>query len=375
MARIGLDVSVYTTNIDGSDSLLSVPLQSPVNIGGVSVTYFPSTFGRNSTWDSKALYRMLEKTVIHFDILYISAIWQRIGISVGRIAKKHRVPYVVGPHGSFDSVLLKKGKVKKMLYWHLFLKQCIRYAGAIHFTTEYERRQSILLRSGYHSFVVPNCMPAQAFQVNNSSDVSLREEFGIAQNVPLILTVARPVPKKRLDILLNAFKNVSKCFPGARLMIVGRCDSAYARRMKALSNLLGLDEKVIWAGYRTGSRLDDCYAGADLFVLPSMDENFGMVVTEAMAAALPVVISNCVGVAEDVERYNAGIVTDVDAQQVARAAIKLLHDRPRLQKMSENARNAVTQLYSGEQVSRLMLKAYEDILTGRRSQQLQWKQS
>lgn len=373
MAKLGADVSVYTTNVNGRGDLLPVPVGSPTDTGNVSVTYFPSTFGSSSVWNSRALVRKLDQTIKDFDIVYVAAIWQWIGISVGRLARRHGVPYVVGTHGSFDSVLLQKGKIKKILYWHLFLKKCLKYAIALHFTTEYERRQALLLRSGYSSFIVPNCMQKEAFEINESLGERVREEFQILPDAPVLISVGRPDPKKRLDVLLESFPQVLQHFPQARLMIVGHHHNKYALEMKRFSDGMGLSDKVIWTGYRTGDDLKGCYAAADLFLLPSMDENFGMAVTEAMALRVPVVISNHVGVAEDVERYNAGIVTKVDPEQIARAVIDLLRDRPRLQEIGENARKAALQLYSGEQVAHLMLKAFEDILSESRSPECAWQ--
>lgn len=362
LAKNGIDVSVYTTNVDGRGGLLPVTPEEPVDVAGVTVRYFPSTFGRNSDWHSRALARKLDQTIEDFDIVYVAAIWQWIGISAGRLARKHGVPYVVGTHGSFDSELLKNEKIKKMLYWQLFLKKNIRHASALHLTTDYERRQAALLRSGYPSFIVPNCMQPAAFEINESLGGRVREEYQIPRDAPVLIAVGRPDPKKRLDVLLECFPPILEHFAHARLMIVGPHDSEYAGEMKRLSNRMDLSDKVTWTGYRSGDDLKGCYAAADLFLLPSMDENFGMVVTEAMAVGLPVVVSNRVGVAEDVERHNAGIVTGVNAQQVARDVIGLLRDRPRLRDMSRNARKAARQLYSGERVAPMMLKAFEDVL-------------
>ena len=373
MARIGVDVSIYTTNVDGRGGLLPVMPGEPTDVGGVTVTYFPPTFGRNSVWGSRALVRKLDRTIKDFDIVYVAAIWQWIGISVGRLARRHGVPYVVGTHGSFDSVLLQKGKTKKMLYWHLFLRKCLRYAIALHFTTEYERRQAILLRSGYSNFIVPNCMQKEAFEINESLGEQVREEFQILPDAPVLISVGRPDPKKRLDVLLESFPQVLQHFPQARLMIVGHHHNKYALEMKRFSERMGLSDKVIWTGYRTGDDLKGCYAAADLFLLPSMDENFGMAVMEAMALRIPVVISNHVGIAEDVERYNTGIVTKANPEQITRAVIDLLSDRRRLQEMGENARKAALQLYSGEQVAHLMLKVFEDVLFQSHSPECAWQ--
>lgn len=370
LAKIGVDVSVYTTNVDGCGGLLPVMLREPTDVGGVTVTYFSSTFGRNSVWDSRALVRKLKHSISEFDILYIAATWQWLGISAGRLAQKQRVPYVIGTHGALDSMLLKKGKLKKMLYWHFFLQKCIKYAAAIHMTTKYEKEQSVLVQSGYTRFVVPNGMLAETFSINKALCTQVKKQFKIYPETPVLIAVGRSDPKKRLDILLKSFSLVLKSFPKACLMIVGPDENKYAFDMKKLSNQMGLSDNVIWTGYRTGNDLKGCYVAADIFLLPSIDENFGLVVTEAMAVGLPVVISNRVGVADDVECHNAGIVTEVNAKQFGQAIVELLRDRSRLKKMGENARKAAWELYNNEKVAHLMLKAFEDILSQSRNSEL-----
>ena len=373
MAGEGADVSVYATNVDGRGGVIDAPVEQPAEVGGVTVTYFPSTWGGKSVWDSRSLVRTLDQTVSDFDIAYVSAIWQWLGISVGNLARKHVIPYVVGTHGSFDSVSLENAKIKKMLYWHLFLKKCIKHTSALHFTTEYERRQAVLLQSKYPSFIVPNCMQPEAFETDESLGKRIREEFHILPDAPVLITVGRPDPNKRLDVLLESLLLVVQHFPRARLMIVGPHENEHALEMKTLSSRMELSEKVIWTGYRSGDDLKGCYAAADLFLLASMGENFGMAVTEAMAISLPVIISNRVGVAEDVKRHSAGIVTDVSAQQVARAVVDLLRDRPRLQEMRRNARKAAQHLYRGERVAGMMLKAFEDVLSQSPSPEGAWQ--
>ncbi|HPS54835.1 MAG TPA: glycosyltransferase, partial [Sedimentisphaerales bacterium] len=369
MVKIGVDVTVYTTNIDGRGGVLPVKQAELVEMGGVKIYYFQSTFGKNSAWASHQLSRTLDKTIQSFDIIYISAVWQWIAIATSRLAKKHRVPYIMGTHGAFDEVLLNIRKTKKRLYYYLFLKKCIEGAGAIHFTTEYERHQSVMLTSVCHSFIIPNCVAPKEFKADMSLREQLRNELKIPHNASLLLTVGRPDPKKRIDILLKALKKLNESYPDTRLMIVGQSDGKYCQKMKALSETLGVQGNVIWAGHKTGENLDACYLASDLFVLPSIDENFGMAVVEAMAHGVAVVVSDNVGVADNVALSDAGIVTTVDAGQVEKA-IRTLLDHPYMRtEMAVKARHAAKQYYNDETVAKLMTIAFKDIITGSMSEQ------
>jgi len=373
MAKLDAEVSVYTTNTNGQGGLLPVPKGRPVDIGGVKVTYFPSTFGRNSVWDSRAMLQRLDRTVNDFDIVYASAIWQWIGIAAGHLARRHGVPYVVGLHGAFHPATLDKAKLKKRLYWYLFLKRCIRGACALHYSTEYERRVSMGFLPKKESFVIPNTVPVESLSCHSEAPFNICREFGIPNNRFLLLTVVRPDPDKRLDILLRAFAKVVKTIPEARLLIVGSCENEYGEKMKKLARELNIIDLTFWAGYQTGTALKACYSESDLFILASSHENFSMAAAEAMAAGLPVVLSKHIGVAEDVEQHEAGIVTEVDDNAISEAAVELFQNRDRLRAMGQNANKIANQLYKDEQVAHRMLRAFEDVLSNSRNPQCAWQ--
>ena len=215
-------------------------------------------------------------------------------------------------------------------------------------------------------------MPLDAFEMNADLGEKIRSEFRISAGAPLLLTVGRPDPKKRLDVTLDSFQIVHQACPDARLMIVGPYDNDYGLRMKRKSNAMKASDSIIWTGYRTGDALKGCFAAADLFLLPSIDENFGMVVAEAMAAGVPVIVSEHVGVADDVQRRGAGIVTRPEVREFARAVLDLLSDREHMWTMRKKGRDAALALYSGQQVVRLMLQALEDVVSGKRSEECAW---
>jgi glycosyltransferase involved in cell wall biosynthesis len=371
LAMLGADVTVYTTDADGKGGHLTVPVGEVVDVAGVNVMYFSPSLG-SSIWHSRDMVRKVRETISDFDVVYVSAMWQWIGVQVTKVARQQGVPCVVGTHGSLDSVLLQNKRLKKLLYWHLFLKKSLLRASAVHFTTDYERRQSRLLDSRHHSFIVPNCLPYGSCPVGNGSRHELRRMFELPEDMPVLVTVGRPDPKKKFEILIRACQRLTTRGLDFRLLFVGSFENSYGKQLQDLVRSLGLTDKVIWAGYRTGDDLQRCYGGADLFVLPSSDENFGMVVIEAMAHGLPVVISRHVGVADDIQAYRAGHVVDSEVASIVGAVLSLLDGIELRREMGARARSAAMQLYGGEQVAKLMTRAFEDVTCGRRSQECRW---
>ena len=366
LAAQGHTVNVYTTNANGVGQALEMPLDTPVRLGGVEVYYFPSTFGPQSVWDSRALGRKLKQNVQQYDIVYISAVWQWLGYETTRICQRLGVPIVFGLHGSLDSRLLGRRRFKKVLYWNLVLQRALHRASAIHYTTEYERSES--KETGVASFVIPNGLDTSEFsRVDSSEDVKRR--YGISADVPLVLTVGRiDDPKKRLDLLISALPQIN----ATCLAIVGPDDSSLARRYKDLSQELKVGHRVIWTGYKTGSDLVEMYSAADVFTLLSEDENFGMVVVEAMACEVPVLVSHYVGVWHDVKDASVGMSVELDLGEVVQVLASLACKPAMWKVRGQNAGRVAQEHFAIEQVARRMAQAFKDVLTGRRSPQCRW---
>jgi len=374
MARQGAAVSVYTTNADGQGGCLDVPVAEPVSVGGVAVTYFPSSLSCSPVWASRQMQHKLERTICGFDIIYVAATWQWIGIAACRIARRRSVPYVVSPHGSFLAPALRCSRFKKLVFWHSFLAGCVEAADALCFTTEYERRGSRSFLPEKASFMVPNPVTVEDGDLHEEDgDSKGKGPFEIPRDGFTLLTVTRAHPNKRLDIVIEALALIRRAGQRARLVVVGPADNGHGERLKALADKLTVSDAIVWAGYQSGAALEACYRASDLFVLPSAHENFCMAAAEAMAHGLPVILSNRVGIAEDVRRHGAGLITDVDVEQVARAIRDVMADPDRRGEMARKARDMAARLYDGRRVAGLVLRAFQDILSGSHSPECAWQ--
>jgi len=132
--------------------------------------------------------------------------------------------------------------------------------------------------TGMPSFIVPNGLDTAEFRSEGPAS-TIRHEFGIPLDAPLVIAVGRPDPSKRLDLLISALSEVEQVY----LAVVGPENSPLSDEYKARSRALGVDARVIWTGYKTGKELIEIYSAADVAALLSESENFGMVVVEALA--------------------------------------------------------------------------------------------
>jgi glycosyltransferase involved in cell wall biosynthesis len=366
LARQGMDVTVYTTNADGKGGHLDVPLNEPVDLGGVKVWYFRCDFGVKRAFYSRSLANRLKETIKDFALVHVSAIWQWHQVNVYRNCKAFSKPYIVSIRGSLSPWSWKQSSAKKRLYWRLFGRGTIKNATAVHFTAEGERLKALSavpFLTKIPNFIVPN-----GIVIKKGKDI--RESLNIPSEKFVLLFVGRIHRKKGIHFVLEALKKLNdKRF---LFLIVGqREDADYTNRLIKLSS--ELQDSVIWHEQVSGDEVWDYYSSSNLFVLPSYDENFGMVVVEAMACGLPVLVSKNVDIWREVQADAAGFVVDQDSDKIACILKKLINDIQLLGQVSENARKSAEKRYNIDKVASLMIKAYEDVLTGRRTRELQWK--
>jgi UDP-glucose:(heptosyl)LPS alpha-1,3-glucosyltransferase len=156
----------------------------------------------------------------------------------------------------------------------------------------------------------------------------IRDRFGIAPDEPLILFVSMNFAIKGLDYLLRGLAGFRKRDPAAafKLLVVGRGDE---RRYKGLANYLGIGDAVVFAGAVSREKLPEVYLAGDIYAMLSRFDTFGMVVLEAMAAGLPVLIGGRVGARDLVRPGENGFVCEdpADSDCVAgRIAMMLRKD-------------------------------------------------
>jgi len=371
LAQKGIDISVYTTDADGKGRFLNVPINKPINLGGVKVLYFHCDLFSKRAFYSKGLSDKLKETLWEFDLAHTSAIWQFVQLSVSNACKKYRIPYIVSSHGSFKKWPWQKNKIAKRLYWNTFGRKSIKETTAIHYTTELEREDSIStvpLLAKIPSFLVPNGIP-----FDEQKEVENKGRFPkINPDEFIILFIGRIHRTKGLEFALKAISRIKE--KRIRFLIIGpEEDKAYSIYLKSLSTELGIREKVLWCGPVTKNETRDFYRKSSLMILTSNSENFGMTVIEAMSNGLPVLVSKNTGIWQDVVSNKAGVGVDLNVNLIAQEIKKLIEEPQMLSRMSKNASFLAKNKYNINNIASLMIKAYEDILNNKRSKNLKWQ--
>ncbi|MFB1490696.1 MULTISPECIES: glycosyltransferase [unclassified Thiocapsa] len=359
-ANAGHQVTICTTNADYPEGVLRPPGTDRLCRGLVEVHYFSVHFAPLDI--SLSLARYMRRNYEKFDIIHIHGLYRFPSTFSAWLARRYGAPYIICPHGALDPYLYARSSTSialKRLYERWLDLPNLHGASAVHYTAEDERRLASFLHLRSPSFVVPNGIDWGPFETLPGRG-AFRETLAIGQ-APLLLFLGRLHHKKGLDILIPAFQAVSRAIPLARLAIVGPSNDGYGDQVRHWVRELALEEAVTFVDFLTGTDLLQAYVDADVFVLPSYTENFGMTVVEAMACELPVVISNRVNIHSVITDAGAGIVTDCDADEFAHAVVALLEDPDQCREMGARGRFAAHERYTWPGIVEALTREYEEV--------------
>lgn len=358
LVAAGHEVHVFTTNVNGPGES-DVPLGVPVDVDGVKVWYFPSTWLRRLYW-SPGLARAFNQRARDFDIVHIHAVFLLPTMQAARAALKAGVPYIVAPRGVLVRELFRRKSFwVKTLWMKLFDNFTMERAAAIHVTSQREADEMAHFGLKLKNIcVIPNGIEPPDAQ--DQSGTPSPVVSAAIQREPMILFLGRVSWEKGVDRLIRALA----LLPNATLVIAGNEDSEYGQQMRDLARTLDVTGRLLFVGHVHGADKTALLSHAKLLVLPSYSENFGNVVLEALAVGCPVVVSEEVGAANVVREAKAGLVSSGAPEQLARNIRTILDDRDLRESMSESGRRAIREKYVWSMVAREMLAAYREILLG-----------
>lgn len=358
LVKLGVDVTVYTTNVDG-DKKLGVPLHKEVDIDGVKIFYFPLTF---RAWEySRAMHCALAEHIKNFDAVHITSVFLSVSLLGAYYAKKYKKPFIISPRGNFMKQTYGSKSLKKEVYTHLIETFALKSASAVHFTSEVEKRDYIETKlPSKKTIVIPN-----PFEDENPDPVRSNlfcSKWGIKEDTEIVLFVGRLNWVKGFDTLIPAFAEVLKERPNAVLVIAGPDEAGYGAKIKSQISNLKINEKVIFTGLISGKEKEAALRESNIFVLSSFSESFSMATVEAMAAGLPVVITKGVAISEEIKNADVGVVIEKDQKLLAEAIIGLLENKSEAKKMGERGKEFVRNNFSAESVARRFIEEYNKII-------------
>jgi glycosyltransferase involved in cell wall biosynthesis len=337
---------------------LSNFMNEPIRIHDISIIpvhCVSSKFGMISLNAKK----IAQNIVKDFDIIHIYSWYHHIGIEFFKAAKNHGVPIVFSAMGTLQNDAQSFYKTQKSIIDYMFTKKIINYANVLHSVGHSEIESYIQYGGKKEKIIqVENGVNLKDFELTNSTDILKKLDI---VGKPYILFLSRIHPKKGLELLLNAFKELTQSNDEIYLVIAGSGENDYVQKIQKNVKNLSLTNKVKFTGLVSQDEKITLLKFAKIFSLISKSDIHPRAIQEALTMGVPVVISKESDYPE-VEEYNAGKIVSLEEEDISQTFEKLLQNDSELKIQSNNAKKLINEKFLVEEQIKKFEKIYSDIL-------------
>ena len=352
LAEAGVEVEVFTTTANGIEPLPPAP--EGTEYEGIRVRYFPLAWPQRY-WRASGLGAALMKALPLADLVHVHGLWNLTGSTAIACARAARRPYAVSPRGMLQSAAVRRHLVTKAAAYWAVERRHLRRAAFLHATSAAEREQ--IDAYGPPVVTIPNGVTP--VPVSAEAIERVRRRAGIEDSDEVVTCLGRLHPIKRLDLLASAFAVVRRARPRARLVIAGPDEGDYRRRVEPL--FAPVADVTRWLGGIDAETAGALFAASRALVQCSDSESFGMSVAEALAAGLPVVVTDR-SPWSDVSRLGIGHSVAHEPSAIAEGILRILERPADGCAMGARAKAWARETFGWEAIARLMLDAYEHAL-------------
>ena len=294
--------------------------------------------------------RLLE--AVKPDIVHVNCCWTPLCSRVTFWAKSRGYRVVYTPHGMLEPWILSRHYwTRKLPAILLYQRRAIRWADRLHATAESEKENLLRLDWNRRVQVIGNCVDVDGIRMKPDWRRKKR-----------MLFLSRGHVKKGINFLIEAVAALKDELDGYVVKIAGPGEESYINELKELAKRLRVDDRVEFVGSVFGDRKFDLYREADVFVLPTHSENFGIVVTEALACGTPVITTKGTPW-EELETCRCGWWTEIGANPTAEALKAFLSlSEDELETMGRNGRRLVEERYSCQKIAKEFTDMYNKVV-------------
>lgn len=316
--------------------------EEPIAIDGVSIKFFnTSLFRWFSLLEEFRFFLENEKP----DVVHINGIWSPQNWGFQKVAQELKIKVVLSPHGMLESWILEHNPLKKKIALFLFQNKAIQAVDVLHATAQMEKDSIKKLGFNNPITIIPNGI-----------DLSDIKEIKTYYGTKRIVFLSRIHPKKGIEILLEAWRNSET--NGWTLEIAGNGDESYIENLSKSAQDL---KNVHFVGAMYDEDKWNFLRSADVMVLPTHSENFGIVVAEALAVGVPVITTTGTPW-QDLEFYNCGWWIDLSVENLKLALLKIFNTPvDLLEAMGKNGRKLVKEKYDINVIGKSMTELYNNI--------------
>jgi glycosyltransferase involved in cell wall biosynthesis len=354
LSDAGVEVTTLTTDHD-----VGPHGNSPTMAKGTSRIFVHKWL--NTYKVAPGLVPRLMRMVAAHDVVHIHSLFS-FSSTVAAWAARHRgVPYVVRPHGTLSSYGLRMRRPRlKRMSMALIERPMLQGAAAIHFTSRAELLEAEAIGLSMRGIVIPLGVDPE------EGPPASPLEHTVLEGRRVILFLASLDPRKNLEAVIDAVVQSPTLRSSCALVIAGTGEPRYVANLKARAAAGGLLDNIVWLGHVDGLPKKQALAAADVFVLPSFMENFGIAVAEALLAGVPCVLGEGVAIAREVERAGAGVVVPPEPTPVMHALESiLLTSASGSREMAIRAKRFAEQEFSVQAMAQRLVALYESIRASR----------
>jgi len=347
--EIGIDAEVATTNDDGPREL-DIELDQLVDFRGMPTRFFqrfPSKISAVREFAySPSFKEWLAQRIHNYDLLHIHALFSFCPSYAMSLARKVGKPYIIRPIGQLENWSLTQSRVKKKIYLSLLEKANIEGAGLVHFTAHSEAEQATL------GLKLPQEMPNARQRAS--------EYWPIDCDTPCLVFLGRLHQKKGLKLLIRALSQLQN--KNIQLIIAGDGEVRHIKQLKALCIALGVAQQCHFVGFVEGHKKDVLLQRADLFVLTSYSENFGIAVLEAMACGATPLVSQEVALSGVIKENTLGLVCELTVEDISAKLSHAFENLHNIAELGRNARKFVAQNFQWPAIAEQLERNYQEVL-------------
>ncbi len=286
------------------------------------------------------------------DVFHANCCWMPFSALTTKWAKQEGYPCIYSPHGMLEPwIMARHHWSKKVPALLLFQKLALKQADSLHATADSEKQNMMKLGYNKRIEVVPNCV--------DISDIKIKDSWHRKHK---ILFLSRIHIKKGIEFLLQAIADLKEDLKQYEVIIAGQGDAEYIDSLKNMTKNLGISDSINFVGAVYAERKWQLFKEADVFVLPTYSENFGIVVAEALASGTPVITTKGTPW-QELESEHCGWWTEIGADATRNALKAMLEcSEEELETMGRNGRKLVEAKYSSSIVATQMKNLYSKIL-------------
>lgn len=305
------------TELGHETEILSLDAPGSAWVRELRIPVYPMGHGGSYGY-TRRFVPWLRSCAAKYDAVIVRGIWQYHSLGCWMALRKSSTPYFVFTHGMLDPWFKRNYPLKhakKWLYWPWAEYRVLRDAAAVLFTSEEERH---LARKSFWLYrsreVVVNYGTSTPPENREHQTETFFGMYPHLRGRRIMLFLGRIHEKKGCDLLVEAFARVLGGNPQWHLVIAGPDQVGWQAELISLARERHVHECITWTGMLTGDLKYGALKCADVFVLPSHQENFGIVVAEALACGTPVLISDKVNIWREVQQDGAGLVANDDLE-------------------------------------------------------------